>query len=284
MSADDAKKNATYYGKDMRWMIWEGADDYIFPANQTMTTYHNVFAKLGVLDTWKIQHIEPGMGHWYIQKEFDQMKTFFNGETDIAKASEVHWENYTVDGLAVTSVTADSEYSKVLIMLHGGGGSGEDWVKCYNYGMFGDISGMKLVFPTTNISTHVWYISYKNGCGLDDDCAYDLNSIRDSGSRVKALIEHEMQAANISPEHMFLAGFSQGAQLTSYVQICQLDFPLGGAIVMDGYPLPPLIDMPNVSEEEAKKLATYYGNDMRWMIWEGEDDYIFPPNKTMTTY
>jgi len=163
-------------------------------------------------------------------------------------ANQAHWENYTVDGLDVISVTggsSGSKYSKVLIMLHGGGGSGEDWVKAYNYGMFKDISDMKLVFPTSNISSHVWYISYKNGCGLDDDCAYDLNSIKDSGSRVKALIKHEMSAANISPENVFLAGFSQGAQMTSYVQLMQLDFALGGAIVMDGYPLPPLIDMPN---------------------------------------
>merc|ERR1712203_1215942 len=144
----------------------------------------------------------------------------------------------------------------------------------------GDITDMKYVFPTTNFSSHTWYISFKNGCGLDEDCAYNLTSISDSGSRVKALIQHEMDLADINPENVFLAGFSQGAQMSSYVQLVQLEFALGGVIVMDGYPLPPLIDMPNESEEWAKRQASYYGNDMRWMIWEGADDYIFPANKT----
>ena len=34
----------------------------------------------------------------------------------------------------------------------------------------------------------------------------------------------------------------QGAQLTSYMQIAKLDYALGGCVVMDGYPLPPLCD------------------------------------------
>merc|ERR1712110_423709 len=87
-SEEEAKKQATYYGNDMRWMIWEGEDDYIFPPNKTMTTYQNVFEKLGVTDTWKIRHIEPGMGHWFVQKEFDQMIRFINGGTESNKVSQ----------------------------------------------------------------------------------------------------------------------------------------------------------------------------------------------------
>ena len=40
------------------------------------------------------------------------------------------WTNYTVSGLEVSAVVGgkDSEdYSTVVIMLHGGGGSGEEW-------------------------------------------------------------------------------------------------------------------------------------------------------------
>jgi len=33
--------------------------------------------------------------------------------------------------------------------------------------------------------------------------------------------------------------------MTSYMQFCKLEFALGGVIVMDGYPLPPLVDMYN---------------------------------------
>jgi len=58
----------------------------------------------------------------------------------------------------------------------------------------------------------LWYKSYKNGCGLDDDCAYDIDSIHESADRVSALIEHEMGLASIGGDasKVFLAGFSQG--------------------------------------------------------------------------
>ena len=46
-----AKKNATYYGQDMNWMIWHGDADPIFPVNYTMNAYHHIFDILGVRST-----------------------------------------------------------------------------------------------------------------------------------------------------------------------------------------------------------------------------------------
>merc|ERR1712227_197836 len=71
--------------------------------------------------------------------------------------------------------------------------------------------------------------------------------------------------------------------MTSYMQIAKLDFALGGCIVGDGYPLPPLVDMVGKHREEAIKNASYYGHDMRFMIWEGTEDPIFP-SKTMNEF
>lgn len=68
--------------------------------------------------------------------------------------------------------------------------------------------------------------------------------------------------------------------MTTYMQIASLDFALGGAIVFDGYPLPPLVYMPNNTKAEARANATYLGNDMRWMYYHGSDDYIFNWNST----
>lgn len=169
-------------------------------------------------------------------------------------------------------------------MLHGGGGSGHDWTYQYSSGWFGDLSGLKYVFPTSPLSGHVWFNTFKNGCGLNDDCAYDIPSIRASAARVAALIEHE--AALVGGDHskVFLAGFSEGAQLTGYVQLATLRVALGGTAIMDGFPLPPLFDMPGHDPRDAKKNATYYGTDMRWFIWHGDDDYIFPVNLTMNTW
>ena len=130
-----------------------------------------------------------------------------------------------------------SVYDKVVIMLHGGGGSGMNWVD-YQYvaGQFGSLAGFKYVFPTSPLDGHVWYKSFKNGCGLDDDCAYDLPSIKETSSAVGELIKQEMGAPQISNKgsKVFLAGFSEGAQLTGYMQLAKLDFALGGVIVMDG--------------------------------------------------
>ena len=87
------------------------------------------------------------------------------------------WAKYTVAGMDVESVVGGSDpndYDKVVILLHGGGGSGSDWESTYTAGWFGDMSGIKYVFPTSAIPSKVWYISFKNGCGFNDDCAYNI--------------------------------------------------------------------------------------------------------------
>lgn len=73
-----------------------------------------------------------------------------------------------------------------------------------------------------------------------------------------------------------------GAQMSSYVQIAQIDFALGGVMPLSGAPLPPLSQMAGVSPvSAASKEATYYGSDMRWFIWIGGWDFVFPAEKTM---
>lgn len=39
---------------------------------------------------------------------------------------------YTLDGMDVSWVSGSSAYSKVVIMLHGGGMTGDSWVSWYN--------------------------------------------------------------------------------------------------------------------------------------------------------
>ena len=65
------------------------------------------------------------------------------------------------------------------------------------------------------------------------------------------------------------------------MQLAKLDYALGGTIVMDGFPLPPLFDMVGHSQSAARANATYYGTDMKWMIWHGESDPIFPVDLTL---
>lgn len=52
---------------------------------------------------------------------------------------------------------------------------------------------------------------------------------------------------------------------------------------MNAFPLPPLIDMPGQGEM-AKTNATYFGQDMRFMIMYGGNDTIVPANETQKIY
>jgi len=188
----------------------------------------------------------------------------------------------------ITSVTGGNtskpQYSRVVIMLHGGGSSSAEYVYNYQQGWFGNLTGIKYVFPTSPLQGHTWYRSYKNGCGLADDCAYDISSIQDTATKVATLIDHEKALIGGDNSKVYLAGFSQGAQLTGYIQLAHLQFALGGVFVMDGFPLPPLCDMPGQPSASAKRNATYYGSDMRWMIYHGASDPIFPVNLTMKAW
>merc|ERR1719266_1512782 len=148
-------------------------------------------------------------------------------------------------------------------------------------GLITNLDGVKYAFPTSPFgdekSGFVWYYNYKlPDCGLLDDCAYNLTSIAYAASKVAAVLKYERKLLGGDSTKVFLAGFSQGAQMTTYVQICNLDFALGGVIAMSGFPLPPIVDMPGATPAAAKKNATYYGTDMKWMFYHGAADPIFP--------
>lgn len=72
--------------------------------------------------------------------------------------------------------------------------------------------------------------------------------------------------------------------MTSYMQIAKLDYALGGAMVLCGSQLPPLFNMVDMTESEAQATATYYGSDMRWFVWSGADDEIFPGAQTVDIF
>ena len=194
--------------------------------------------------------------------------------------SDITWNKYQVAGMNILSaqnLTVDKNYDKVLIFLHGGGGSGIYEASLLDW--YGDITGIKVVWPTSARSDHLWFRTYKNGCSEEQDCSYHLEDIKASGDWIAELIAYEQKLVGGDAKNVFLGGFSQGAEMTCYMQIAKIDFALGGAIVMDGYPIPPLVDMLGDTPREAKKNATYYGDDMRWMIWHGSEDIYFNANR-----
>jgi len=60
--------------------------------------------------------------------------------------------------------------------------------------------------------------------------------------------------------------------MSASVQLTKLNFALGGVGCLSGYPLPPLVHMSGRPTNEAIANASYYGNDMRFMIWNGDLD------------
>jgi len=103
--------------------------------------------------------------------------------------------------------------------------SGDYWSNLFrDGGWFNDSEGIKLVFPTSPMPSggetgYSWFVMYKKeGCGLDDDCSYDIPSIELAADRIQALIDHEREAAGSQNlTNIFLAGFSQGAMMTMYM-------------------------------------------------------------------
>ena len=75
-SREGARRNATYYGTDMRWMIWHGDADPIFPEKLTLATWNGIFDALDIRSTLEVEHVEPGMTHTLVQPEFEQMVSF----------------------------------------------------------------------------------------------------------------------------------------------------------------------------------------------------------------
>ena len=72
--------------------------------------------------------------------------------------------------------------------------------------------------------------------------------------------------------------------MTTHIQIAKLEYALGGAIVMNGFPIPPLVNMIGLTPEKAKTNATCTDLDMKWMIFHGEYDIYFRADRTMELF
>ena len=53
----------------MKWIIYEGSVDPIFPEKLTFDTWNGIFTALGCSTTMRTQSVQ-GMGHSLVQEEF----------------------------------------------------------------------------------------------------------------------------------------------------------------------------------------------------------------------
>lgn len=119
------------------------------------------------------------------------------GLSDNCFRPEIAWDDYNIAGLDIRSATYNTDYDKVLIFLHGAGGSGADDAALINW--LGDFSGLKVVFPTATVANdlNLWYETYVNGqpayfeTACEGECVYELVGLEESANAVAELIEFE---------------------------------------------------------------------------------------------
>ena len=162
----------------------------------------------------------------------------------------VTWTEYSKGGLDVIAATAvdQDEYEKVVIYLHGGGLSAATYLIDY----FGDLSGLKIVFPTSYRDGGAWYETFKNDCGLEDACSVNVDEVNEIGASVAELVDYEKELLGGDGSKVYLAGFSQGGRMVYNVQLGQLNYALGGAFVLCGFPQIPMLEMATMSDRKAK--------------------------------
>lgn len=126
-----------------------------------------------------------------------------------------------------------------LIILHGLGADGDDFVPVCKALRLKDLSGgMRFVLPSAPdmpISRHngyvmrAWYDLRPDGVLPREDEA----GARASQARINALIQREMDRG-IPSRHIFLMGFSQGCAMALMTGL-RFAHPLGGIIALSGY-------------------------------------------------
>jgi len=123
--------------------------------------------------------------------------------------------------------------------LHGGGGAGSPphGASLLEYNYYGDIEGIKFVYPSSWRSGGIWYETYKNGCTVSEICGHNESEVEESGQEVAALIEYEKNLKGWSNgANIYLAGYSQGGRMVYQTQFGQLTYALGGCFPMASYP------------------------------------------------
>ena len=123
-----------------------------------------------------------------------------------------------------------------IIWLHGLGADGQDFVPV--------VDELKLPVPVRYIFPHApqrpvtinggvvmraWY----DIRGNDFDAQQDAAGIRASQANIEALIAQEVERG-IAPQHIFLAGFSQGGAIAIHTALRQ-SIPLAGVLVLSAY-------------------------------------------------
>jgi phospholipase/carboxylesterase len=125
-----------------------------------------------------------------------------------------------------------------VIWLHGLGADGNDFAALVPELDLGDCPPIRFVFPhapTMPVTLNGGYVmpAWYDIRGTDLVSRQDAQGIQKSALAIDALIEHEM-SRGIAPEHIVLAGFSQGCAMALHTGL-RFQKRLAGIMALSGY-------------------------------------------------
>lgn len=187
-----------------------------------------------------------------------------------------------------SSVTPDKQ--KTMIMMHGAGENADYYVEKYKAGEFPKNDDVKIMFLQSGLKqgTRTPWMKTNSGHSHMDPDARNITDANMQSVSIIQIIRDEIKntyghlSFEEGAKRIFLAGKSQGALLSLYIQLMKLKTPLGGIGVFSGFPLKPLLMLtyPNVTAAEAQAACPGISKDLRIFVWHGTKDTVFDQKKT----
>ncbi len=140
--------------------------------------------------------------------------------------------------LETIEVETSEQATAAVIWMHGLGADGNDFVPIVRELDLRGCPGIRFVFPhadTMPVTINNGYVmrAWYDILGMDLVRREDENGLRTSQVRIEALIAREIERG-IAPEHIVLAGFSQGCAMTLQTGL-RYSKQLAGLMCLSGY-------------------------------------------------
>ncbi len=132
----------------------------------------------------------------------------------------------------------EKTYNKVIIMLHGLGASGDDFLNIPNLFNFPEEWKIKYIFPhapiiPVTINNHLAMPAWYNIESINFTREYQKETLTFSLHLLKKIVESEINQG-IKSENIIIGGFSQGGA-TSFALALFLNLPLAGIFILSAY-------------------------------------------------
>ena len=88
----------------------------------------------------------------------------------------------------------------------------------------------------------------------------------------------------VAARRVFLAGMSQGAMMSLYVQLTKLDYDLGGVMLHSGSLVAPLQQIVNGEFNHPEQKLSAPGKNMKFLFYHGAADKHFLASTVLPSY